>query len=332
MSVIRYCLIFFAGFSAYAQIELRDLNADKILDSVTVTKSSGNSGNSIEIRVVDGKTRNTSDLVYSFSNGRMISLMPVPDDTERNTLYYTFLDSTVFGTPSTSVISPGLNYLLSSAISQTTLEDQGIFSSVMNYTVEWVKGDFSLPTATHILLGGDSLKQIMKKIGFSGIIAHNDREIGDFKKAWLYFAGNTLSITETTALSKHVEVIRMNHALVLKEKGKYTWVFVNDELITDGPEKLRWPSVQKVRCSHNLLFVLHTNATKGNTSIYVIDYVNGICGKLNVEKIHGNPVEENGMDFELIKGSLILKTKNSKEIEIGISKIKDELLSLKRAE
>lgn len=83
------------------------------------------------------------------------------------------------------------------------------------------------------------------------------------------------------------ELFGTQHGLILKKEQKYSWIFHTDIGLTDGPGKLRWPSMDTVFIHQDHAFVHHISPVTQQNRVFIINLENGMVGKLRLAEDFG---------------------------------------------
>lgn len=91
---------------------------------------------------------------------------------------------------------------------------------------------------------------------------------------------------------------------------------VNGEDLTDGPAKLRWPSIKRVLLPDDLILIHHEG---GEAHLFVVDDQKGVPGRIKKSRFPGA-----GGDFDGREGQLIL-SQGTRVEAIGLDAVKGTL-------
>jgi hypothetical protein len=150
--------------------------------------------------------------------------------------------------------------------------DEALFSQKIRFEPRWTDGKV-VPPASYYLVTAD------EKFLRSFPISSEDRPaVGAARRqAWLVYYAHNHQALELAAASGEVEIYKTAHGVVVREGGRSCWVFVNDEVLTDGPERLRWPSIKSVLFAEGLVFIHHAGREE---HLFVVDHRAGVAGRL----------------------------------------------------
>ncbi|MCW3103391.1 MAG: hypothetical protein JWO09_1831 [Bacteroidetes bacterium] len=275
-----------------------DFDKNGMQDSVTIFESFGSSTYSLDVRIKEGN----QTYVYGQEFGSGSFLNPVFMDKLVFKKYKClFMDSVLFRYP-VGKVDASLQWLLDARCSKQFLTDK-TFDLMIRYTPEW-NTNLQWPNSYKIPTD------------------RNYCEKKDSAVMYVYTADNHyINVTSPagnkekyTALPQQgypkLTLLKMPHAVIVKNKNKYSWIFISDEEITESGEKLRLPSIESAICSGNLVFVVQKSPEK---RVFMVNYKQGLCLRLseelyNQEFISGIAVHDGRLFIKTTEGEHVIET------------------------
>jgi hypothetical protein len=277
----------------------KDFNKDGVIDTLTTMADGGSGFGGDFVTLKDGKTGKAFTYNTWGSYGQLLRLIPFADELMRpeNKGFKEALETALFPEIPSGNIDRSLAWLID-AYSQMPQESgergDALFSQKIRFQPRWAEGEAASPGSYYCVTSDETLFRRFP------IYQEDNPPYGpDHRQGWLvYYAANHQNL-ELACASDPVRVFKSAHGVVVIEGGRSCWVFVNDEVLTDGPPKLRWPSIKEVHFSDGLVFIHHAG---GEEHLFVVDYRNGVAGRLKSELFPGA-----GGQFEVRDGQLILR-------------------------
>lgn len=140
-----------------------------------------------------------------------------------------------FNVPFSNKIDPTLAFILETYYSKKEIKNDSLVDLELSYTPRWFTKADTFPgyyikqsDSTYIVFYGHNMNSTVVEV------------FPDFKQ--------TVKDTNLKAF---------NHGVLLKEAGKYGWVFINDNKIFDAPEKLRWPTMEDAKRYGHVAVILN---------------------------------------------------------------------------
>lgn len=248
-----------------------DFDKDGETDSVTITESFGSGFYLVDVLINDGKR----NYVYQqeFSSGQILD--PVYIDRALYKRYSRlFLDS-VFRHPE-RLPESSLKWLMDGYCSRKPV-DHKLFDLVIRYSPGWTKA-LEVPASYKVPLLENNSAACFGKTDTAVILvytAHNhfsSRAPGDTIKS---------AIDSVRDQDGGTSVYTTQHGVIVKRDEKYSWVFISDEQITEGIEKLRVASIKEVRLLGDHVIILQRSIS-GNR-VFIVNYKTGFCMRVRPE-------------------------------------------------
>lgn len=277
----------------------KDLNGDGLIDTLTIRPEGGSGFGGDFVTLKDGGTGKTYAYNTWGSYGQFLRLIPFDDELMKpeNKGFKEALEGALFlGIPQR--VADGSLAWLVDAYSHTDrgsgTSDYALFSQKIRFEPRWTEGEIGPPVSYYLVTSDEAFLRNCP-------IGQEDNPEFDssHRQAWLVYYGHNHAALESVPASGEVRVIKSAHGVVVSEKGRSCWVFVNDEVLTDGPAKLRWPSIKDVRLSDGLLFIHHAGSEE---HLFVVDWRIGVAGRLGPAFF-----PPSGGGFEVRDGRLFLR-------------------------
>jgi hypothetical protein len=244
-----------------------DFDHDGKADTVTITDYFGSSTDDMSVVINDGERNYTYE--QEFTSGQFY--LPIYINKKLFARYkQVFMDS-VFPWPERNP-DPALQWLMEANCSKQSMGGHSFDLSII-YTPVW-SDSIDRPTSYKTL----SPHHCPNITADTAVL---DVYLGARQYSYEKHLdkNDTKFYTELKQKTPGLSIIQLDHALIVKKDGQYSWCFINDEYIAEGPEKLFWPSVQNVCCWGNFIFFIQNDAD--SKRIFVVDYIHGLCLRLN---------------------------------------------------
>ena len=182
---------------------------------------------------------------------------------------------------------PSLQWLIDACMSKKQSAPSQAFRNSIHYKPVWNK-EVSVPEVYSFKIHKDTLNAFITNYSAFSIWNSEPDSVlqkkDKFIEGWInYYAHNHKELkTSLKDSATDAEVLTTNHGVVVKKVDLYSWVFVTDGIITGGPEKLRWRSIEKTLIYKDHVFILlNIGIPSYERMIYMVDYKNGICKAIN---------------------------------------------------
>jgi len=277
----------------------KDFNGDGAVDMLTTRADGGSGFGGESVTLRDGKTGRTYAYSSWGSYGRFLRLIPFDDDLMKpeNKGFRTALEEALFPGIPQGPIENSLAWLIdaySHPVEEAEAEGNPLFSQKIRFEPRWTEGQPAPPTSYYVVTSDETLLR-----GYPIYQEDNPAVDSAHRQAWLVYYGENHATLEPVPAAGDVTVFQSAHGIAVSEGGRSCWLFVNDEVLTDGPAKLRWPSIKKVLLSSGLVFIHHAGAAD---HLFVVDFRNGVAGRLNPALF-----PPSGGEFDVREGRLFLR-------------------------
>jgi hypothetical protein len=298
------------------KVTKEDFNGDGVADTLTCLADGGSGSGGDFATLTDGKTGKAYSYNTFGSYGQFLRLIPYNNAllTPKYQGFREALEGALFPGIPAGRIESSLAWLVD-AYSRPPKEIDGpgkaLFSQKIRFQPVWTEGEAVLPGSYYCSTSVEALFRRFPVVG-----ENNPSYDAEHRQGWLvYYASNHGSL-ELVHDSEGFRVFKSAHGVVVSRDGRHCWVFVNDGALTDGPQKLRWPSVRKVLVSEELVFIGHAGAEEG---LFVVDPRDGVAGRLRRDLFPGA-----GGDFDVRDGRLVVRTGAGSK-SLRLDKIKEGL-------
>jgi hypothetical protein len=278
-----------------------DFDFDGNRDSVSIFESYGSSSYSIKVSIYD--SRQIYIYEQEFNSGCFFN--PIYINKYMYQRFNKLFNDSVFRYP-VKKADDSFDWLKSAFCSKTYI-DSSYFDLFIKYKPVWVS----------MITWPESYKYITKSINAetcprldsSVIIVYTADNHNDKKSLT---ETNSAVLNNNPLKGDEISIINSKHAVLIKKKSLYSWVFINDENITDGSEKLRSASISKTLRWKNLAIIVQ-NQSEGKR-VFIIDYQLGLCLRLKTksysdESLTGIKLKGYKIIFETAKGLKIIDMK-----------------------
>lgn len=280
--ILAICFLLLVNISGLKAQEISifvsDFNKDGKNDTITLTIESTSSYVFKTVILKSGDGRSIS-FKNSLGFSSFFEIVEIEDYLleDHNYLFFKAIESVIF-TDSLQKIDPSLDWLLQCYSSKRELDDT-LFDYSLNFVPKWTSGDIAIPPLYHSQYSKKELEALFGSVEWINKI--------NTKNVWLLYSGfnHRRSELKTTDYLNGKKLICSSHGVVIQNNNSNAWVFVSDGKVSDGHDKLRWPSIEDAKfLNDNKVIIVQKNVSVGNKSIFISDYVEGTCKKLSLPK------------------------------------------------
>jgi len=300
-------------FPGQEKVTKKDFNGDGFVDTLTCLSEGGSGFGGEFVSLKDGRTGKT----YAYNNwgsyGQFLRLIPFDDRLAKpeSKGFKEALEQALFMDIPLGRLENSLSWLVDAYSKSVTDPDAPLFSQKIHFQPRWTEGEVLPPASYYLVTSDESLFR-------SYPIYQEDNPAYDsaHRQGWLVYYADNHQAFEPAFASGEVRIFKSAHGVVVREGGRSCWIFVNDEVLADGPPKLRWPSISKVVLSEGLIFIHHAG---GIEHLYAVDYHRGVVGRLREDIFPGS-----GGDFDVRDGRLTIRH-GSKQETVSLDALKGGL-------
>jgi hypothetical protein len=279
----------------HEEVTAKDFNGDGYIDTLKSSSDGGSGfgGDSVTLR--DGKSGESYTYTTLGSYGEILRFIPFDDRLLEpgSRGFKEALERALFRDIGPGALEGSLAWLLDAYASSEAPSGEGLFSQKLHFKPRWTEGPASVPDSYFIVTTDASL---FRRLPVS--LEGNPEFDQKHHQGWLVYYAHNHQGLEEVASSGDVRVFQSAHGVALSEEGRFCWVFVNDEILTNGPDKLRWPSIKKVALADGIVFIHHVGREE---HLFLVDYRAGVAGRLKKTIF---PVTEG--DFAVRDGRLFI--------------------------
>lgn len=296
--LIALCMGILAGrvFAQQEKAIVEDFNRDGFDDTITWETDYGTSFSYTRYVLIDGKANKNFKVERGGCYCEMLDIVAIPEslmDREyvwaRRALQQQWDQTSRQLTP-----DPSLRWLISAYFHNQKTEQSTFFTQIISPDNQWIQGEMAIPPNYSIQISGDTLTRLAD-IFRSYYLADWDRSEespnGSLNQAWLIYYAHNLGLNNPRSpqpvfsfedASDKYRLHKTAHGVVLQEGKRYKWVFINDAMLTDGPEKLRWSSIKDARLAGNMIIIHHSGGLAGGEHLFLADIATGKVGRVNL--------------------------------------------------
>jgi len=300
-------------FTGQEKVTKEDFNKDGFIDTLTRLPDGGSGFGGDFVILKDGKTGEE----YAYNNwgsyGQFLRLIPFDNRLAKpeSKGFKEALGQALFMDIPLGPLESSLAWLVDAYSKSVTDPDAPLFSQKIHFQPRWTEGEVLPPASYYLVTSDETLFR-----NYPIYQEDNPEYDSAHRQGWLVYYSDNHQAFEPVFASGDVRIFKSAHGVVVSEDGRSCWVFINDEVLADGPPKLRWPSIGKVLLSGGLIFIHHTG---GVEHLFVVDYRKGVAGRLKEELFPGS-----GGDFDVRDGHMIVR-KGTAEKTIDLAALKENL-------
>ena len=300
-------------FAGHEKVTKKDFNGDGLIDTLRRFSEGGSGFGGDFVILKDGKTGEE----YAYNNwgsyGQFLRLIPFDNRLAKpeSKGFKEALGQALFMDIPLGPLESSLAWLVDAYSKSVTDPDAPLFSQKIHFQPRWTEGEVLPPASYYLVTSDETLFR-----NYPIYQEDNPEYDSAHRQGWLVYYSDNHQAFEPVFASGDVRIFKSAHGVVVSEDGRSCWVFINDEVLADGPPKLRWPSIGKVLLSGGLIFIHHTG---GVEHLFVVDYRKGVAGRLKEELFPGA-----GGDFDVRDGHMIVR-KGTAEITIDLAALKENL-------
>lgn len=297
-----------------------DFNSDGIKDTLK-TRYDGGSGFSFTVATLtDGRTKENFKYEAGGGFGNFFRITPIDDKLLRkeNEGFKKTIEKIIFGNYKYNDPDTSLEWLLDAYANNKQIKHDELFSQIILFTPRWIKGEMNIPESYCTILPAERLSGIYRLFNEKSAAFNRNQNQG-----WLCYGAHNHGKPVLAVKDDKYSVYRTAHAVMLRNKDQYCWVFINDEDLMDGPQKLRWESIAKIAIGSGLIFIQHQNGRNtAEDHLFVVDYNKGIVGRFKQIIFHQ---EKNVESTFLIEGDYLIIPSGKGTKKISLLKIAQTL-------
>lgn len=263
-------------------LEIHDFNEDGIDDRLECIRELG-----VHCTFTDGLTKESIEWGDFACKGAIKSVITVPKQLllDANTKVYKAMQREVLPNLKTSP-DPSLQWILSANFSKRKLVDNLYLDMIFFPNSKWEDGDFSIPSNYYIEMSRDSLYRLDDAIRNDSLNNATTAQSGFLTYyGRVHFKGEHPSQRDylPVAADATYTIYRTRHGVLARKKNKFKWLFITDNDLARGPEKLRWESIEEVFLLNDHVLIKQGQAPAAEYQLYLVHIETGITGKIKID-------------------------------------------------
>lgn len=279
---ISFLLLFPSLFKAQVTEELHvaDFNYDGAVDTIHIFSEYGRA---LELTFKDGESGTSYEFWLRNEKSNFIELVPIPNAllSEGNKPLLDTIQNLLIGTIWFNKKEvPALGWLRN-AYAHAEADTSTHFKRFFVVEPKWYNGVPEFPEI------------IAKRVNRMEYPLHPYYwRDSIYTEGWLVYLGhnhNTLFSDvpkqfEPLSTYGESELLSTRHGLIISRDMQYAWIFHTDGLLTGGPDKLRWSSINKAVIDGQYVFLHHISTPTNVNRFFMIDIGSGVVGELKLPR------------------------------------------------
>lgn len=308
--VLVLFFVFYQGFTQRNKKErVEDFNQDGVKDTLRSYQDGGSNFSGTFVKLIHGKTGEIFEMNNYGCFCMIAEAVTIPERllSSENTLFFKVIKNELFP-DERAVVDESLRWILKGLHSKKVLDDDPYFDFVIDTNPPWQNQEIELPNAYHVQVSIDSLPEDYGKD------LYRETSIKSTRALLVYFAHNHYrnlvekntyyrSDLPLATSSKTYKVFKTAHGIIVQKGNTYKWLFVTAYDLTNGPLKLRWESIGKIKIIDDILIVQHKVPPAVSDQLFFIDIETGFLAKLKDGTEDLRDLEESD------KGGFVIKDK-----------------------
>ncbi len=282
-------------------INFYDLNGDGITDTLKSSFDEGSGFSTQASTLINGKTKEIFHIntESSFSQIKTLIYLPPALYKKKNKAFLSSIEKH-FQIQRRQEIDPSLSWILDAEIKNQPIDQTEYFDRLIHAPIKWQEGVPKIPLTYTIEIKGEKLKNLWPSY------LQKPKSFSKKSKARLKYYGHNhfryRSSEDFMALdsSKNFTLIKSAHGLILKKENSFAWIYVNDNDLVGGPQKLRWESIMSAKIIGKFILLQQSLPPDTISRLWLIDTETGNLARLKT------PIESNE-DFSVKSDRLYLK-------------------------
>lgn len=262
------------------------LNGDRIPDSIHLSRESAGMVFDARARIIfSGRQRSLTIRKTRYFN-QMTSFVQLPYGTsisEDQPWVRQLKDQFTFKQKPGNKPEGSLAWLIDAYFSPSQTHTK-FFNKVIHYDPVWQQGEPSVPEPYSIVIKGKIKDTLMTKWYYH--FEELDERLPE--ATWLnyhtfwhtngFMRNREPGLEKPVAVGPDYAVHATSHGLICYRNGHHSWCFIS-EMVTSGPNKLRWGSIHSVYIWKGLIFLVQ-NSAEFSQSLWVIDPIQGTAARV----------------------------------------------------
>lgn len=302
---------------------IKDLNNDKVTDTLVSFYESGSNFGGREVSIINGKTNEKFTLSNYGCFCDYKNLIRISDSLglKKNKLFLDAIKKEILPAYKAKQPDATLQWMLSGQLSLKPLKNDSLFDLIASPKTKWQSHVLEIPKPYYIEISRDTLQKITPE---EGKVAINESS-----KAFLsYYTGahyiNTpLDSIKPVTKNKKYKIYKTAHTVFVKKSKKFKWLFISDIDVTGAPGKLRWPSIKQISLIDKYL-IIHQAVPPDNVyNIQIVNIETQRLARLKHDPAYNNWTDKGGLEtFKLEDEYLIFSEYGKPELtKLSLKKI-----------
>jgi len=318
------------GQNEGTQLEIEDFNKDGSADTLTTFRDSGSGFGSISCSMVNGRTGEVHEWGVWGSFGEIRQTLAIPPSLAKteNEAFLLRMKEEILP-PIRDKADPSLNWLITANRSQIVLASDTTYNLVLFPSSTWIKGTPESPANYCLKLDPSDFADLYHieeekpdwydEKRTAGYLSYAGMNHSNFRRfSWESVQTDSSEFIPVQSNANYA-ISKTSHGIIVQKGDSYKWIFVNDMVLTSGPEKLRWSSIGDVALFDHFIVFQHLLAPYPTNQFFIIDLESGVCGRL----------KEMGNNFKLEGNGLIIQGNYPEDsISLEVQTLLDELSNL----
>ncbi|QCX01504.1 hypothetical protein FGM00_15830 [Aggregatimonas sangjinii] len=263
-------------------LEIHDFNEDGIDDRLECIRELG-----VHCTFTDGFTKESIDWGDFAWRGAIKSVITVPKQLllDVNAKVYIAMQREVLPHLKKSP-DPSLQWILNANFSKRKLADNPYVDLIFIPNSKWKAGNFTIPSNYYVAISRDSLYRLDDAIRNDSLNKATTAPSG-----FLAYYGQVHYMGEQPRQKDYMPVAtdatytiyRTRHGVLAQKKNKFKWLFITDNDLTGGPEKLRWESIEEVFLLDDHVLIKQSQAPDPEYQLYLVHIETGMTGRIKID-------------------------------------------------
>ncbi len=271
----------------------QDLNLDSIVDVLQVDMESGSGFGGARYTLIDGKSGDSLSTGYYSSYGQFLDLLPLGKQWLQ-AQNFLFLDALRSEFRIRHHADGSLHWLLDAFESRQLFSQHPLWQMTMSFEPHWQIGEIRIPASYAVTLDSLQMAKLAPGLLFDDFALNNNLQTGIL----LYRSHNHRMATGISRQGNAGASYRLldstaegalyatRHGVISRRAGKWCWIFISDQRLNFGGEKLRWPSIRSAFKYGQLVFIHRRSGPDLADNVFVIDDNSGFAGLLRLDAVN----------------------------------------------
>ncbi len=293
---------------------VRDLNNDKVMDTLINYYESGSSCGGRTISIINGKSQEKNSLNNYGCYNTFTKKIRIPESLtlRANRLFLDVFEENLLPQKRAHMDS-SLKWLISAELNLKQLDAHPFFNIIASPKTNWQSSILAVPEAYYLNISGDTLQRLIGKT------KENFRTKNEQGYLVYYTVGyhiKTLENLTPIAQNEDYQIYKTDHAVFVKKGSTYRWVFISDENVTGAPGRHSWVSINQIQLIDNYLIIHQDVPPDSLYNIQIVNIETQKIGRLNFSPSYNNWTDKGGMHtFRVIDDVLVFTEYGEPELK-----------------